>query len=153
MSDLAPRWRWPWTQLIRAVAWAVHESQMAAIVRELARDLEEARMRPPAALPDPFVCVLVMGDTAEGPKMLGMSGRARGGGIGGASRLELDNCLALANVSVMVFCDLERVNITAIRLGKDVVTAGPGSCPGATFAKWDPGLRLLVDVQRSEGGR
>jgi hypothetical protein len=55
--------------------------------------------------------------------------------------------LPLKDVRLTVFADFERVDIRAIFLGIDVVTAQLGTCPVARFSDWPPGVLLRVQCE------
>ena len=106
-----------------------------------------------------FVCVHVVADVEREPFLapykhdglarevsrrveritLGASKRIRG-----LSDLVLKPHFPLTNVSVTVFADLERVQVSQIVLGVDVLTAAIGVCPSAQFASWPMGIDLRV---------
>lgn len=137
-------------------------------MRELMRRVLD---RPPPPAPDALVIVLVQAereileDTA--PPLTLAQARQEGialkrartvpvsmGTTAALSSLRPGECLELAgspyklsNVRVLVFCDLARVVIGGIFMGSDLMTAGLGPCPMATAVRWDPGVKVRVQVQ------
>jgi len=126
------------------------------------------------ATPGAFVCVLVEGMPAERPATqpwMGGASRflpeafARGWRpfqsdrkqvtAGDACQLapgerrlfELRSQLAIADVRVIVLCDLSRVRVGSIMLGTDVLTAFMGPCPIACAEAWLPGHNVVVELE------
>jgi hypothetical protein len=133
-----------------ALREAISESATIQAVREEIFNVLRRPAPPPPDLPGPFVSVLVTGIDPDGKRLM----------LGGTSRVvtseryfEIDTYVELHSVSVVVFCDLERVAIDCIRIGKDAINCGGNSCPMGTFREWFVGVRLGVLVRRLDGAR
>lgn len=114
------------------------------VLEEIANLSIRIRALPPALPPPPSMTVLVVGFD-----------RARKGRTLGAQRVvderlsfvEVVTQTALFDVSVIVFCDVERVRVSAIFCGTDLMTVGLGPCPIAFVDTWEPGVKITVRAE------
>jgi hypothetical protein len=138
--------RWPWAHWIDRARDVVRTLE---IVNEnvVGTRLEVQRALAPRPEPAPWVCVLVQAKSEHGPITRGGTGRAATGKGG----IELDTNITLTDVTVIVFVDLERVNVHGIFLGPNLMTAALGSCPVVRFTKWEIGIKLRVQCLPVEG--
>lgn len=125
---------WPWT-FVRERLDAIADQVLTI------RDIVSRPAPTPPPAPAPWVCVLVEAVKENGEHTtMGGTGRANERG----SSVELTAQVPLSDVLVVVFVDLERVNVHGIFLGVDLVTANLGSCPIARFQTWPVGVKLSV---------
>jgi hypothetical protein len=136
--------------------------EMPATLHDLLTDVRDLRaliqmavaavVAPPTPAPM-LVSLLVMGFGPDGKqRMLGASRRLEA--VHHATQsLRLRAYQTLTGVSVVIFCDMERVDVRAIMLGNEILTIGAGaeaSCPIATCAEWPQGMDLQVTLESYE---
>jgi len=105
--------------------------------------LEAVRYRPALPPPPPppplFVAVWAIGLGPRGPVSLGACGDA-------SKPIELHTNVPLDEVQVIVFADMQRVQVGGIFCGVDLVNASVGACPVGYFPRWEVGVKVWVVV-------
>ncbi len=136
----------PWTLAKRRFeTMLTHFQSLHDAVDVVRCKLNDRREPLPPVLPPAFVSVLVVGDGPSGRTTLGDTMRIDGDSY---RSITLKSFWRLTNVAVIVFCDLERVEVRQIILGIQPVTAAAGSCAIAYFPEWIVGLDLQVHCRR-----
>jgi len=136
-----PKWLRIWLEVPRAIAAGF--SALMARLDDIALKLVTPR-------PGPFVAVLVEAermapDGTAVPTTFGMTGR-----LGRDGRLNMQEIaqFPLRNGRVVVFCDLELVEVPGVFIGHDFMHCAIGSCPVAFFVRCELGQMIRVQAQR-----
>jgi hypothetical protein len=94
----------------------------------------------------PLVCVLVEAEHGDlpiqAPRIAYMGTAARAN-----EAIVLKTQVTLRRVRVIVFADLEKVDVRGIFCGAKLASVALGSCPMATFDSCEPGVDIRVDAR------
>lgn len=134
----------PWTAARRRFETLLDQFAISHARVSEVTDIAARIARTPLPVPHPFVSVLAMAEGPRGRTTLGATKRI----VDERDSLCIRAHFDLKNITLIVFADLERVEVIKIVCGIESMTAAVGGCPIVFFPEWPLGFDVNVYCKR-----